>query len=193
MADLKLLTERVVEKEKAAIRQRVEEARKDAEDEIQAARAKEEQDKVARKQAIDADVQHQYTIRKNTLDIQKRNNVLAAKQAVLSKVLEDAKTALDHISEAKFKTFAANVLEQFKTEEQVEVVLGSKTAGMLDQAWLDQVTGTELQATLSNDVVQDEAGLLVQKGGIEYNFMFDALTEDARAELLPIITKELFD
>ncbi|WP_208558713.1 V-type ATP synthase subunit E [Marinilactibacillus kalidii] len=192
MADLKLLTERVVEKEKAAIRERVEEARKDAEDEIQAARAKQEQDKIARKQAIDEAAQNNYTIRKNTLEIQRRNDVLAAKQAILSRVFEDVKKETNHLEEADYKVFLTNVLSQFKEEKQVTLVSGEHTKGLVDQAWLDATTGPSFKATLSNEVVTDNAGVLVQKDGIEYNFLFDALIEDAKPELVPIITKELF-
>lgn len=192
MADLKLLTEKVIEKEKVAIRQRVEEARKNAEDEVQAARAKAEQDKIARKQTIDENAQQNYTIRNNTLEIQKRNDVLSAKQAILSRVLEDAKVELDQINEADFKQFTKDVISQFQSENKVTIVLGSKTAGLIDQAWLESATGSSIEATLSNETVKNEAGLLVQIEGIEYNFLFDALIEDARSEIVPIITKELF-
>lgn len=193
MADLKLLTERVVEKEKAAIRQRVEEAQKDAEDEIQAARVKEEQDKIARKQAIAETAQNNYTIRKNTLEIQRRNNVLAAKQDILSKVIKDVKEEMNQISEADYKLFLAGVLNQFKHENKITLVSGEKTVNLVDQAWINETIDPELVATLSNKTISDEAGVLVQKDGIEYNFLFDALIDDAKSELIPIITKELFD
>ncbi|GEK88038.1 V/A-type H+-transporting ATPase subunit E [Alkalibacterium putridalgicola] len=193
MADLKLLTERVVEKEKTAIRQRVEEARENAEDEIQAARAKEEQDKIVRKQTIDEQTQQKYKIRLNTLEVQKRNNILAAKQRVLSKVLEDANQELNQIQAPAFKKFLADILTQFKTEGSVELILGEKTSGLVSQEWIDETTGTQLQATLSNETVDDKAGVLVQKEGVEYNFMFDALIEDSRSELIRIIAKELFN
>ncbi|WP_368644901.1 V-type ATP synthase subunit E family protein [Alkalibacterium putridalgicola] len=193
MADLKLLTERVVEKEKTAIRQRVEEARENAEDEIQAARAKEEQDKIVRKQTIDEQTQQKYKIRLNTLEVQKRNNILAAKQRVLSKVLEDANQELNQIQAPAFKKFLADILTQFKAEGSVELLLGEKTSGLVSQEWIDETTGTQLQATLSNETVDDKAGVLVQKEGVEYNFMFDALIEDSRSELIRIIAKELFN
>lgn len=126
MADLKLLTERVVEKEKTEIRQRVDEARENAEDEIQAARAKEEQSKIERKQTIDEQTKQKYQIRLNTLEVEKRDNILAAKQRILSKVLEDANHELDQIQAFEFKTFLANILTQFKDEGSVELLLGEK-------------------------------------------------------------------
>ncbi|MDZ7835306.1 MAG: hypothetical protein U5K84_08105 [Alkalibacterium sp.] len=117
MADLKLLTERVVEKEKTAIRQRVEEAREIAEEEVQAARAKEEQDKIARKQLNRCNKRQQKTMKfeKNTLEVQKRNNILAAKQLNLSKVLKDANEELDQIQEPAFKRFLADILNSVQS------------------------------------------------------------------------------
>lgn len=193
MAELKLLTERVVEKEKTAIRQRIEEAREIAEEEVQTAHAKEEQDKIARKQLIDEQAQQKYKIRKNTLEVQKRDNILAAKQSYLSKVLKDANQELDQIQAPAFKMFLADILTQFKDEGSVELVLGKKTSGLVSQEWIDETTGKQLQATLSNETVADKAGVLIKKVGVEYNFMFDALIEDARAELIRIITEELFN
>ena len=138
MADLKLLTERVVEKEKTEIRQRVDEARENAEDEIQAARAKEEQSKIERKQTIDEQTKQKYQIRLNTLEVEKRDNILAAKQRILSKVLEDANHELDQIQAFEFKTFLANILTQFKDEGDVELLLGEKTSGLVSQEWVDE-------------------------------------------------------
>ena len=56
-----------------------------------------------------------------------------------------------------------------------------------------RTTGSQLKATLLNETVANKAGVLVQKEGIEYNFMFDALIENSRAELVRIIAKELFN
>ncbi|GEK91719.1 hypothetical protein [Alkalibacterium kapii] len=193
MADLKLLTERVVEKEKTAIRQRVEKARKNAEDEIQAARAKEEQNRIEGKELIDEKSQQRYRIRLNTLEVQKRDNILAAKQRTLSKVLEDANEKLDQVQAPAFKKFLADILAQFKDEGSIELVLGDKTSELVTQEWIDQTTGPGLKATLSDRTVADRAGVLVEKEGIEYNFLFNALIEDARSELIPIIAKELFN
>ncbi|MDN6385852.1 MAG: hypothetical protein L0J65_03755, partial [Alkalibacterium sp.] len=132
-------------------------------------------------------------IRLNTLEVEKRDNILAAKQRILSKVLEDANHELDQIQAFEFKTFLANILTQFKDEGSVELLLGEKTSGLVSQEWVDETTGSQLKATLLNETVANKAGVLVQKEGIEYNFMFDALIENSRAELVRIIAKELFN
>lgn len=193
MADLKLLTERVVEKEKTAIRQEIEEEKKQAEDDIQAARAKAEQEKQAQKEAIDEELKQEYAIRKNTLDIQKRNKILEHKQQVLAKVLSDVKAQLSEIDEATFQTFLSGVLSQFEDQGDVELKVGEKSKGLVNQAWIDQQSVSGLQVTLSEGTVKGEAGAVIQKDGVEYNFLFGELVEDMKTELLPSISQELFN
>lgn len=193
MADLKLLTERVVEKEKAAIRQDVEDERKKAEDEIQAARAKAEQEKHERKQAIDDELAREYSIRKNTLDIQKRNQILEQKQNVLAKVIQDVKKRLADTDQATFQSFLQSVLNQFEGQGQVNLVLGEDSKGLVDQEWLNQQAISELTVTLKEETIKNEAGAIIQKDGVEYNFLFSELVDDKRTELLPSISNELFN
>lgn len=193
MADLKLLTERVVEKEKAAIRQDVEDERKKAEDEIQAARAKAEQEKHERKQAIDDELAREYSIRKNTLDIQKRNQILEQKQNVLAKVIQDVKKRLADTDQATFQSFLQGVLSQFEGQGQVNLVLGEASKGLVDQEWLNQQAISELTVTLKEETIKNEAGAIIQKDGVEYNFLFSELVDDKRTELLPSISNELFN
>src|SRR5699024_5333640 len=90
MADLKLLTERVVEKEKAAIRKSLEQAEIKAEDDLQAFEAEEVQSKQRKKEEIDKALKREYEIKRNTLSIQKRNDLLASKQNILNKVFADS-------------------------------------------------------------------------------------------------------
>lgn len=192
MADLKLLTERVVEKEKAAIRDRIEAAKVKAEDDIQAFKAKE----VAREQQLREEIslksQSEYTIKKNTLEIDKRNQLLGAKQVILDKVFKDVKNQLNQIDQTAFQSFAKAVLNQFEEGSQLTLVLGEKTAGFIDQAWVNTQAPQAMTVELSNETVSNQAGLIVEKDGIDYNFLFDSLVEDIKPDLLSDISKDLF-
>ncbi|GEN49795.1 V-type ATP synthase subunit E [Alkalibacterium pelagium] len=192
MADLKLLTERVVEKEKAAIRTEIEEAKKQAEDDIQAAEAEEVQKRLQAKEQIKADAEHDYTIRRNTLDIRRRNEVLAAKQSILNNTFKEAKYKLDNLDKETFRQFTANVLKQFTNEEQVTLKLGEKSAHSIDGAWVTANKPAELTVLVSDETVKGQSGFLIEKNGIEYNFLFDSLVEDAKTDILPDISNELF-
>lgn len=192
MADLKLLTERVVEKEKAAIRNEIEEAKKQAEDDIQAAEAEEVQKRLQAKEQIEADTEHDYTIRRNTLDIRRRNEVLAAKQSILDNMFKEAKSRLDNLDDQTFRQFTSNVLKQFDSEEQLTLKLGEKSARSIDGTWVTANKPAELTVLVSKDTVKGQSGFLIEKNGIEYNFLFDSLVEDAKTDILPDISNELF-
>ncbi|EXJ24240.1 V-type ATP synthase subunit E [Alkalibacterium sp. AK22] len=192
MADLKLLTERIVEKEKAAIRDGIEKAKKEAEDDVQAAEAEAVQKRAQEKEAIKAEYEQEYTIKKNTLEIKRRNDVLAIKQDLLHKVFQEAKRELDQMDPSVFKTFVAGVILRFKSDEMISVRLGEKSADAISQDWLDANSPSTMDVRLLDETVPKRAGLLIEKDGIEYNFLFEALVEDAKMSILPDISEELF-
>lgn len=192
MADLKLLTERVVEKEKAVIRKEVEEAKNKAEDDVQAAEAQEVQKRSQTKDDIKATYEQEYTIKKNTLEIKRRNEVLAGKQVILTNVFKEAKDKLDTLNSESFKHFTSNVLKQFQHEKEIVLKLGEKSVGSIDSAWLASNKPDQLTVVLVDESVPKQSGLLIEKDGIEYNFLFDALIDDAKIDILPEISKELF-
>lgn len=192
MADLKLLTERVVEKEKAAIRERVEQAKVKAEDDLQAYEAEEVTTRQQLKEEIEEEYRREYEIKKNTLLIQKRNELLAAKQEILNKVFSDAIEELDNIDASTFQGFTKSVLNRFEEGSVLTLTLGEKSVGLLDSQWLAQNQPSHLTVQLSNDTVSNKSGLIIDKEGIDYNFLFDSLVEDIKPDILPEISNHLF-
>ncbi len=192
MTDLKLLTERLVEKEKAAISKRVEEANTKVEAEIQTLEAEELQRKQQIIDEIRVKSQREYEIKKNTLEIQRRNDLLSAKQKVLNRVFADAKETLDQIDSKTFQDFALRVLNQFDSGSELTLTLGQKSAHMIDGNWLSQQSFGNVTVHLSAQTIPNKSGLIVEKEGIDYNFLFDSLVEDMKAEMLSQISNELF-
>ncbi|GAA0352248.1 V-type ATPase subunit E [Alkalibacterium iburiense] len=192
MADLKLLTERVVEKEKAAIRERVEQAKVKAEDDLQAYEAEEVTTRQQLKEEIEEEYRREYEIKKNTLLIQKRNELLAAKQELLNKVFLDAIEELDNIDALTFQGFTKSVLNRFDAGSVLTLSLGEKSADLIDRNWLSQNVPSHLTVDLSENTVSKKSGLIIEKEGIDYNFLFDSLVEDIKPEILPEISNHLF-
>lgn len=192
MADLKLLTERVVEKEKAAIRERVEQAKIKAEDNLQAYEAEEVTTRRQLKEEIEEEYRREYEIKKNTLSIQKRNDLLAAKQEVLNKVFSDAIENLDNIEAPAFQEFTKSVLNRFEAGSALTLSLGEKSEGLIDSQWLSQNGPSHLTVHLSDTTVPRKSGLIIEKEGIDYNFLFDSLVEDIKPDILPEISNHLF-
>lgn len=192
MADLKLLTERVVEKEKAAMRKEIEETKIQAEEELQAFESEEVQKRTRQKEEIKNKAEQRYTIRKNTLEIKRRNEVLTGKQNILNAVFKEANTKLDNLDKADFKTFTLGVLNQFDEDAALTIKLGAKSAATFDKTWLDAFTGKTFIVRVSEETIANESGFIIEKDGIDYNFLFNNLIEDIKMDILPEISKELF-
>lgn len=193
MADLKLLTERVVEKEKSRIRQNVQQKHQEAEEEIKVAQEKAEKDKQMQQKLIDEEFQQEYVIKKNTVNIQQRNKILQVKQDILTNIFNEAKQQLKNIDSETFRHFLSDVSKQFQNYGEVELVLGEESQGLVDQEWLNQQDLSNLKVVLKDQTLKNESGFMIQKEGIEYNFLFDELVDDIKAEMMPIISKELFN
>jgi len=192
MADLKLLTERVVEKGKAALRQKVEQTQVEAEDEVQASQAAEVANRQQLKDDVKAKVEKEYAIKKNTLEIQKRNQILSAKQNVLSKVIVDAKEKMDTLDSTTFQTFVVGVLQQFRNEKAVTLTFGEKSANLVDADWIQKNGPKELTVHVSSETIPNKSGFIVEKDGIDYNFIFDTLVDEVKSDILSDISNELF-
>lgn len=192
MADLKLLTERVIEKEKSAVQQQISAAEEKAQAELETAKQNAEVEKENRKKQIDERLKREHEISKNTLQVKKRNEILAVKQRILSDVYADAYDVLKTMDAKTTQTFLSNVLHQFEQQGQLEVVLGEETASKVDSSWVDNLAVEGTQVTLSAETIKEKAGAIIRKEGIEYNYLFDALIEDVKNDVVQPVSQQLF-
>ncbi|WP_028273752.1 V-type ATP synthase subunit E [Atopococcus tabaci] len=192
MADLKLLIERVIEKEKSAVQQQISAAEEKAQTKLETAKQNAEVEKENRKKQIDERLKREHEISKNTLQVKKRNEILAVKQRILSDVYADAYDVLKTMDAKTTQTFLSNVLHQFEQQGQLEVVLGEETASKVDSSWVDNLAVEGTQVTLSAETIKEKAGAIIRKEGIEYNYLFDALIEDVKNDVVQPVSQQLF-
>lgn len=192
MADLKLLTERVVEKEKTVLRESVAQAKVEAEKDIQASQAAEVAARQQQKDEVNEKVENEYNIKTNTLQIKKRDNILAAKQNLLSKIFVDAKDKLYNLDEKTFQTFVVNVLHRFENEKEVTLMFGERSKDLVTSSWIKANAPQNLTVHVSDEFIANKSGLIVEKDGIDYNFIFDTLVEEIKGDVLSEISNELF-
>lgn len=192
MADLKLLTERVVEKEKAVLRQRVEQAKAEAEKDIEASQAAEVAARQQQKDAVKEKVEKEYNIKTNTLKIKKRDKILSAKQNILNKIFVDANHSLNNLDEKTFQTFVLNVLRRFENEKEVTLIFGEQSKDLVSVAWVKANAPQNLVVHVSDDSIPNKSGLIVEKDGIDYNFIFDTLVDEIKSDVLSEVSNELF-
>lgn len=195
MTEFKLLAERIIERNRVSIREEVENARKEAEDTLQAENARIEQDKLAQKERINRKYASERAIQENVISNEERDAVLAEKQYILNEAFEEALSRLEGLDQETFQRFVYQKLKTLEGQKEgnLAIVLGEKSAGMIDQDWLNHLDIEGYTFSLSEERVPKEAGFIAQIGGIRYNFLFSNLVREARTNILPSLSQALFD
>lgn len=191
MADLKLLTDRLMENKRSEIQVVIQEAEKEAQQLIQASNENLAVEKQRRQERIQAEQKAQYEKDKNALSNQKRNQLLAEKQQAITAVFDSAKERMEQLNQEEFQQFLAAVLEQYENKE-VELVVGEKSRSFVSSQWIEKQNQAGKAVRLSDEQVSKKAGFVIRHKGIDYNYIFDALVDDTREDVLPTVSQKLF-
>lgn len=191
MADLKLLTDRLMENKRSEIQVVIQEAEKEAQQLIQASNENLAVEKQRRQERIQAEQKAQYEKDKNALSNQKRNQLLAEKQQAITAVFDSAKERMEQLNQEEFQQFLAAVLEQYENKE-VELVVGEKSRSFVSSQWIEKQNQAGKAVRLNDEQVSKKAGFVIRHKGIDYNYIFDALVDDTREDVLPTVSQKLF-
>lgn len=192
MADLEKITQQVIDKEKVSLDNKVEKERENAEEEIQAAKQSAEEKHQRQSERIDQDVANQYDIELNSISINERNKKLKIKQSYIDQVLNTVQSKLDAVDAESFKSFTTDVLKQFRHAKHLDLVLGEKSKGLIDDNWLSSLNIDGLDVSLSDKAVPNESGFLLEDENIEFNFLFSELIKNNKNEYIRQIDQKLF-
>ena len=184
MAKLKLMIDRLSEKEKNAIKNEIEVLRAEKEA---------EQTLVEEKEKLMNDLEYDYSMKENTERVNYRNAVLKEKQRVIHQTFKDATEQLANISKEDFMGIVMSALDNVDVTQRVEIFVGEKTKQLMDKEWLQQQLPWNNHVNVQEETVKNKAGLLVRMNNIDYNYFFDELIAENRTELLSYVTNELFE
>ena len=191
MVDVSNLTNRVIEQERSIQAVKLEEVKIEQEQYI-----KEQRDVISRqvqqqKERVDHELSNERAIAENNLANQKRDRVLAHKQDIVTDYYEKVKEGLLALDSNHFKQLIQSVLSQFDGKQQLELILGEASQDLVDAAWVqDQLAS---QVTLSQEVVPGQGGFVLKKDSYQYNYLFDDVIEEAKAELLNKLVAHVFN
>lgn len=191
MADLKLLTDRLMENKRSEIQVVIQEAEKEAQQLIQASTENLAAEKERRQERIQAEQKAQYEKDKNALSNQKRNQLLAEKQQAITAVFDSTKERMEQLNQEEFQQFLATVLKQYQGKE-VELVVGEKSRSFVSSQWVEKQHQAGTAVRLSDEQVSKKAGFVIRHKGIDYNYIFDALVDDTKEDVLPTVSQKLF-
>lgn len=189
MAKINELVEQVVRKETQAYQEKVEAKRAETKQALTDKQQALQADLVAEKSKVDEQLNTRYQITHQSQKIAHRDQLLREKQTLLNKVFSLAEDQLNNLSAEDFKVFVTDVLTQFKGQGDLMVKLGEHSQGLLDQGWLDSVAIEGINVQLSEELVPQNGGFILEKSGIQYNFLSDTLIQDAKQRLTVEISK----
>lgn len=192
MAELKLLTDRLIETKRLEMQKKIQEAQAQAAEKVAETEKALEEDKLHKSAQIDQQLQTQYEQDKNALAVKKRNQLLAEKQKALTLVFDQAKAQMENWDDTQFKAFLLGVLQQFEADEGITLVLGEKSTDKLTADWLKEETADLYPIDLSKEVISKKAGFLIRHKGIDYNYFFEDMIEDSKEELVADVSQRLF-
>lgn len=193
MAKLKLMIERISEKEKNAIKNEIAEAERQAELEVMRAEKEAELELVNEKEKLMNDLEYDYSMKENTERVNYRNAVLKEKQKVIQRTFKDATKELANISSEEFMDIVMSALENVDVTQRVEIFVGERTADLLNLEWLNQQLPWNNHVRVQEEKVKNKAGILVRMNNIDYNYFFDELILENQKDLLAYVTNELFE
>lgn len=195
MAKINEIVEQVVTREKEQLQEQIDQARTNVETEISEARRSLEAELVQRKAQVDVQMEKQYQIEKNSLEIEARDRSLAEKQRLINQVFQNAREALEKISSEQFHAFLHDVLMKFTegNTEKLTLKIGDRSAHLVNQAQLKQAELGNLSVELSEETLPNTSGFLLTTESAQFNFLFDSLIDDAQTELIADIAKHFRD
>lgn len=193
MSDLKLITDRIIEKKKAEIQEKIRQTELEAKETIALAEVKIEEEKIKQMKLIDSRLAEDFEKNKNSLENQRRDEILSEKQHFLSAIFEDAQTTMEQWSESEFQQFLLSVLVQFNSLEKIEVAIGEDSKTKVSESWIIDVVQKSLPVNLTDETINKKTGFIIKdQTGIQYNYLFDSLITEIRNQLIPSVSKKLF-
>ncbi|WP_192986802.1 V-type ATP synthase subunit E [Carnobacterium mobile] len=184
MSDLKLITERMIEKKKAEVQQTIRQAETEAKEKLASAEKELASEEAEQKRAIDRRLANDFEKNKDSLENYKRNQLLAEKQVALKEVFKQALFTMEEWNETEFQNFLLAVLQQFKETKNLELVLGEKS--------VEKVSQEGITVTLATETINKKAGFILKDNGIEYNYLFEDLIAELKNQIIPSVSENLF-
>lgn len=132
---------------------------------------------------------------------QKNRQQVAAKQANLNlkqKLLDEmfvaANEAMNTWSIEEHQNFASAALTKLAVSDSLQFISGELTKDAYTKEWLaNQNAQLTYQLTLAEEVIPNQAGFILDKEGIQYNFLYQTLVEEQKETLSFELAQTLLD
>lgn len=185
MDDINVLSKQILERVKKEGQSKLDEQQQKADQEIEKARQNLKSKELQEKEVIELELTNHYDRHIQTITNQERIQLLAKKQALLNNVFEEAVIEIEKWDEDQFANLLAGVLSEMDENKELILVIAERSTALFETEQVKAVLNDFPFVKLSDRVVKNRAGFILEQGGIDYNFTFDALIDELKKEFSP--------
>lgn len=196
MSGLDKMKARILEEAQSSAKEIIDKANAEADAAVQAAResAEAEAAKIMERAEHDA---ADYGVRvDSSMDMQRKQALLAAKQEVIGGVLEAAYNAVMNLDDIKYFEMLEKLLEKHALPEAGVICFSAKDLGRMPAGFPEKVKNIAVSKggslTVSEKPEKMDGGFLLVYGGIEENCTISAVFASRREELSDRVNRLLF-
>lgn len=132
----------------------------------------------------------------SSVDMRRKQAYLAAKQEVISHVLESAYSTVMNLEEKEYFDMLEKLLERYVLPEEGEICFSAKDLGRMPEGFSGKIKTIAANKggslTLSDEARDIDGGFLLVYGGIEENCTIKAVFDAKREELSDQVNRLLF-
>lgn len=196
MSGLDKMKARILEEAQNSANEIIDKANADADAAVQAAKESAEAEAAKIMECAEHDAAD-YGVRvASSMDMQRKQAMLAAKQEVISSVLEAAYNAVMNLDDTKYFEMLEKLLEKYALPEAGVISFSEKDLGRMPAGFPDKVRNIALSKggslTVSEKPEKMDGGFLLVYGGIEENCTISAVFASRREELSDQVNRLLF-
>lgn len=185
MEEIKVLSEQILTRTKKLGQSKLQEYQTVADEKIEATRQKLVESEKRQKETIVQKINNDYDRQTQTLKNMQRNQRLAKKQTLLNSIFDQAAIELELWDEATFSQFLSGVLKQIDQNKTWSLVPGERSLELIQSDQAKAVFSQYSFVKVSDRIVKNKAGFILEQGGIDYNFCFDVLINELKKDFSP--------
>ena len=196
MTGLDKIIKPIAEEASSVAQQKIKAAEVEAKNITDAAREEAEKQAAAVLNNSDADCKNYRERVKSRADFQKRTEILKAKQALISDVIEKAYQEMVNADDTSYFEYIEKMLEEFIRPEEGIICFSKKDLARLPFGFKAKVKMIAAKKSgslkVSDEAGNIEGGFLLIYGGIEENCTFRALFDTKQEQLVDRVHEFLF-
>lgn len=140
-----------------------------------------------------AELKKSYKQSSNRLNVSQKQVILNHKQAILEQIFSEAIMEMEKLPLEEQQEFAANALSKLQLSDEVIFSAGEKSAGIFNEPWLDRQNEVLTYQLVSGDSISGQAGFLLDKAGVQYNFLYQSIVREFQSRESYQFAQRLFE